>query len=167
MSADSENTSRVVVLFDACAPKMEECILGRCESDSTILCKHRFKFNFYVLNGIHGQSYLSSVMLLDYQVILHFLYFIFQKRVPGPKNSKFVIVTKDKKFLQSAQKEWQEKAKKKTRPHLSFGSNFVRNGKTVIYVECIESKAYGLDRYDDRMAIIEHLNLRFEQRASQ
>jgi len=161
LAADSEKASRIVILFDACAPKMEECVPGRCESDPTILCKHRFEFDFYILNGINGQSYLSSVMLFDFQVILHFLYFIFQGRVPGPKNSKFVIVTKDKKFLQSAQNEWQQKAKKKTRPRLSFGSNFVRNGKIVIYIECIDSKAYGSNRYDDRIAIIEHLNRRF------
>lgn len=165
LAAGSKNTSKVVVLFDACVSKMEECIPGRCEDDPAILCKHRFKFDFYVLNGIYGQSYLSSVMLLDFQVILHFLYFIFQNRVPGPKNSKFVIVTKDKKFLLSAHKEWQQKAKKKTRPYLSFGPNFVRNGKIVIYVECVGSKLYGLDRYDDRRAIIEHLNSRFEQKA--
>lgn len=166
MAAESENASRVVILFDACAPKMEECVPDQCENDPAILCRHRFKFDFYILNGIHGQNYLSSVMLYDFQVILHFLYFIFQNRVPGPKNSKFVIVTKDKKFLQSAQKEWQEKAKKKTRPRLCFGSNFVKNGKIKIYVECIDSNPYGSDRYDDRMAIIEQLNRRFEQRAS-
>jgi len=167
LTVDSEAPSRTVILFDACAPKMEECIPGRCENDSSVLCKHRFNFDFYILNGIHGQNYLSSVMLFDFQVILHFLYFIFQNRVPGPKNSKFVIITKDKKFLQSAQKEWQQKAKKKTRPHLNFGSNFVRNGKVVIYVECVDSKPYGSDRYDDRAAIIERLNSRFGQQASQ
>lgn len=166
MATDSENSSRTVILFDACAPKMEECVSGRCENDPAILCKHRFKFDFYILNGIHGQNYLSSVMLFDFQVILHFLYFIFQNRVPGPKNSKYVIVTKDKKFIQSAQKEWQQKAKKKTRPRLNFGSNFVRNGKMVICVECIESKTYGSNRYDDRAAIIEQLNRRFGQKAS-
>lgn len=156
-----ENTPRVVILFDACVSKMENCVPGRCENDHDILCKHRFNFDFYILNGIHGQSYLSSVMLLDFQAVLHFLYFIFQNRVPGPKNSKYVFVTKDKKFLQSAQKEWKEKAKKRTRPRLNFGSNFVRNGKIVIYIECIESKAYGSDRCDDRTAIINQLNERF------
>jgi len=165
-AADAENTSRVVILFDACAPKMEECTSDRCESDPSILCKHRFDFNCYILNGIHGQNYLSSVMLFDFQVILHFLYSIFQHRVPGPKNSKYVIITKDKKFLTSAQKEWREKAKKRTRPRLSFGPNFVRNGKLVICVECIESKTYGSDRYDDRTAVIDRLNRRFGHSAS-
>lgn len=161
-SADgAQSTQRVVILFDACAPKMADCIPGRCESDSTILCKHRFNFNLYILNGIHGQSYLSSVMLLDFQAILHFLYFIFQNRVPGPSNSKYVFVTKDKRFLQSAQKEWQTKAKKRTRPRLSFGANFVRNGRITIYIECIDSKAYGSDSCDDRTAIIKQLNKRF------
>lgn len=166
MGIDSENSSRIVILFDACAPKMEECISGRCESDSSVLCKHRFDFDFYILNGIFGQNYLSSVMLLDFQVILHFLYLIFQNRVPRPKNSKFVIVTKDKKFLKSAQKEWQEKAKKKTWPRLNFGLDFVSNEKIVIYVECVDSDPYGSDRYDDRAAVIEQLNRRFGQQAS-
>lgn len=164
--ADTGSTPRVVILFDACAPKMQECVPGRCESDISILCKHRLNFAFYILNGIHGQNYLSSVMLFDFQAILHFLYFIFQNRVPGPQNSKYVFVTKDKKFLQSAQKGWQEKAKARTRPRLSFGANFVRNGKIVIYVECIDSKAYGSDRCDDRVAIIQQLNQRFGQLAS-
>ena len=165
-TTEKENTPRVVVLFDACASKMEECIPGQCESDDSILCKHRFNFDFYVLNGIHGQSYLSSVRLFDFQVILHFLYFIVQNRVPRPKNSKYVIVTKDKKFLQSAENEWRAKVKKHTRPKLTFGPNFVRNGKIVIYVECIESRAYGSDRYDDRAVVIDQLNKQFGQRAS-
>ena len=163
---DKENTPRVVILFDACASKMGECISGQCESDTSVLCTHRFNFNFYVLNGIHGQSYLSSVQLFDFQVILHFLYFIAQNRVPRPKNSKFVIITKDKKFLQSAEKEWRAKKKKHTKPKLTFGPNFVRNGKILIYVKCIESKAYGSDRYDDRAAVIDQLNRQFGQTAS-
>ncbi len=167
MTVDSEAPSRTVILFDACAPKMEECISGRCESDPSVLCKHRFNFNFYVLNGTHGQNYLQSVQLLDYQVILHFLYFITQNRTPGPDNAKFVIITKDKKFLLSAQKEWLDKAKPKTKPRLNFGSGFVRNGKIVIYVDCVDSKPYGSDRYDDRAAIIEQLNRRFGLQASQ
>ena len=160
-ASDTEDSPRIVILFDACTPKMEECIPGRCESDTDVLCKHRFQFNCYILNGIHGQSYLSSVMLFDFQVILHFLYFIFQNRVPGPKNSKYVIVTKDKKFLASAQNEWQKNVKKRTRPRLNFGPNCVKNGSKVIYVECINSRACGSDRCDDRTAIINRLNERF------
>lgn len=163
---DSDRASRVVILFDACAPKMEECIPGRCETDSRVLCKHRFNFSCYVLNGIHGQSYLSAVQLYDFQVILHFLYFIALDRVPNPINSKFVIVTKDKKFLHSAKKEWEGKARKRTRPPLHFDLNFVRNREAIIQVECIDSKAYGSDRYDDRAAIIAQLNDRYGQAAS-
>jgi len=169
LADETDNTAttlRTVVLFDACAPKMAKCISGRCENDPAILCKHRFNFDFYVVNGLMGQSYLQYVQLFDFQVILHFLHLIIQNGVPRPGNSKYVIVTKDKKFLKSAEGEWRTKARRQTKPKLTFGPDFVRNGKAVVYVECIESQSCGSDRYDDRAEVIRRLNEKFGQPAS-
>lgn len=148
-------------------PKIEKCTSGRCRSDKNVVCKHKFAFDPYVLNGLGGQSYLQFVQLLDYQVILHFLYFIAHKNIPGGRrNARFIIVTRDKKFLASAEREWLGKAKPRTRPCLNFGPGFVKSGKTVIYVECIESKPYGSNRRDDLDMIARQLNNRFGKRAS-
>lgn len=151
----SQPRQDVVLFFDACMEKMQECG-SNCRSNQAVLCRHRFNFN---AQTIHTNGYIGFLRFSDFQIVLHCFYLIKkQKRFQqAAKNGRFFIITKDKKFLYDAEKVWREKKKAKTSPRLRFDSSDVHWDQWRIRVLTVPSKD-GCDYEHDLAYIIETLN---------
>lgn len=161
-TSETESTINLVLFFDANLPKIRKCRPG-CKGASHIICQHSFGFNATFL---HTSEYADFLRFSDFQVILHCVFLILhnKKYQRAAESRRFIIVTKDQKFLQDAEKVWQEKAKPKTRPKLIFGrESWVSWNGFVIFVKTIGCKNYGTNRKDDARCLVEQLNKHFAE----
>ncbi len=145
-----------LVFLDACSTDLEHCRSG-CESNSFILCRHRLTGH---VQTIHTDHLVEFVRYFDFQVVLHFLYVIYKKAKRGSlaPRCQFVLVTKDKKFLHSARREWQERGGRRPNslPRLQFTlGGTVTDGRYEIRVVYVGER-HG--KIESQQSIIHRLN---------
>ncbi len=154
--AKPSKTLDAVLFLDACMPRIEKCKSG-CQSNESVLCRHRFNFNVKIL---HTTRYIDFLCFYDFQIVLHCL-FLIQKSATFRRlveSGNFIIVTKDRKFLEDARKMWLARSNKKTHPKLDFGPDSISWGKYKIMVKLIRCKNYGTDKDDDLRCLIREMN---------
>lgn len=135
---------------------MDKCS-SDCEYNKKKLCCHRFNFNSHL---VYSNGYIKFLRFYDFQIVLHFLHLIYTNRVPNHSRCNFILVTNDKNFLKSAQKEW--RSRKKSKYRLEFGKDYVRSGNITINVEIIMlSKKFAKGR-DYRSRVIDQLNQKYK-----
>lgn len=131
---------------------MDNC--GRnCESDSSVLCEHRFNFkaNITYCNG----KRFSGVS--DLNILYYFLEYVRDGIDDGSvaKDALCVILTKDTDFLKDAEAEWCRRTGEKD---LIFGGDSVKCGDVVIFTHLVNCKNYGTKGRDDLKCIVHGMN---------
>lgn len=162
---DLETRGRPVKVFlfaDESVCKMEKCRPG-CKQNVNILCKHRFDFETHVFPN----DIFSVQGSLDFEVILNCFDYIarikrnkiekIQQRRTARK--KFIILTKDEKFLQEAA----SKTKETKRQNLVFDTQnqCVSREGVFLYVVYFKCEGDKQKRGGQRLCIISELNRRF------
>jgi hypothetical protein len=148
----------VALFFDVCVTKLEGCSL-LCRQKGDIACRHRLRGNAKVLNTTH---YIEFLRFQDSQIILHCFYLAshngFLRALA--KKGRFIIVTRDHKFLKSAQAEWESHKKRKRRqwPDLVFSGNSVSADGLTIKVHILKNAKARLAGHNERVSIIEDIN---------
>lgn len=96
------------VYLDATVGPLKPCRSG-CARDHHHMCIHRFGPAVYV---IAQQDRIAFTRLSDLQVILDFLYIItarWKNGATGVWNRRYVILTNDRGFVQSAERSYRQK----------------------------------------------------------
>lgn len=171
MGSKEDDRTRSLLFFDACMPKMEECLIDNsCVHNTERLCLHRLRPNTEIL-GV--SSYIDFLRFYDFQIILHFLYKIAQFRSASSLASdcKFYLVTKDigfekdgeSGFLKSSQSEWEKRRHSHTvkfnfkKPYIHVEFNFNRE-KQQVDIRVITLKTKGRSAKDSLRELIAILN---------
>lgn len=111
------------VYLDANIASLKACRNG-CVHDPNHLCIHRFGSRVYV---VAQQDRISLTRLSDLQVILDFLHIIlcrWKGGVTGPWRQRYIILTNDRRFLQSAERSYRMEQNMRKLP-LRFGAGSV------------------------------------------
>lgn len=154
----TEQAADVYLCFDANLPKMISC-RPKCEDNSSILCLHRFNFNARIVRC--NTKRFGGWQ--DLRILLYFLKYIRQGIEESiiPKEALFVLVTKDRKFIEAAELEWSEY---NSEEQLMFGDNFVRLGDITIFIQSIDCKNYGDSGPDNLKCVVHKMNNFFRRR---
>lgn len=146
----------LALFFDVCVTKLEKCSFI-CKSDAA--CRHRLQLNARILNTTH---YIEFLRFQDSQILLHCFYLASHNRFLKAlaKKGKFVIVTRDHRFLKSAQAEWESHKKRNRRqwPNLVFAPNSVSADGLTIKVHTIKNSKAHLSGHNERVFIINDIN---------
>lgn len=120
------------------------------------LCIHRFNHKVQVENydskRFHGWS--------DLEMFTYFLGQIFINIAKGtaiPDDCVFMILTKDRNFIDDVKKEWEGK-KALTYLPLIFSGNFISCGGLVVFIQQIDCPNYGNKRADDLRCAFSKVN---------
>lgn len=141
--------------FDANLPWLEKC-KPNCEFTNGTLCIHRFNHKVQV------ESFDSKRFpgWSDLEVFTYFLGRIFidiAKGIVMPNNCVFMILTKDRNFIDDVRKEWEEK-KAETYLPLIFSNNFIFCGGLIIFIQQVDCPNYGNNRADDLGCVFRKVN---------
>ena len=160
MSHKPVRTTGLVLFFDACMPRMDECFSG-CKSDEKNLCKHRFNQN---VDLIYHTAYMGYLEFSDYQVAKHCFYLINKSDLLKSlsRKKRFFIITKDKRFMQDAEKVYLARKKPNT-PALGFDFKLgiISCGPIELVVHTVLSGSGTGGHAEDLSSLIEELNKRF------
>ena len=131
--------------MDSCAPN--------CDSDSSILCQHRFNFKVQI-TYCNGRRF-SGVS--DLNILYYFLNYVHDMIDGGSitRDALFVILTKDTDFLKDAEAEWLRKIGGE---ELVFTKDSVKWGDIVIFAHLVNCKNYGTKGRDDLKCIVYRMN---------
>ncbi len=141
--------------FDANLPGLERCKLN-CESDKSTHCIHRFKHKVEVEN--YDSKRFSGWS--DLRIFTYFLGHILLSIAKGivlPGDCVFMILTKDRNFIDDVKKEWEEK-KAETYLPLVFSGNFISCYGLVVFIQQIDCHNYGNSRSDDLRCVFKKVN---------
>ncbi len=141
--------------FDANLPGLERC-KPDCESDKNTLCIHGFH---HKVQTEHYDSKRFSGWS-DIRVFTHFLGHILFSIAKGtviPDDCVFIILTKDRNFIDDVKKEWEEK-KAETYLPLVFSGNFISCGGLVVFIQQIDCPSCGHKRADDLKCAFNKVN---------
>jgi len=112
--------TRALILLDANMPPMDDCD-GDCIDEGSHLCMHRFGCPVEIIKCDSSGLFRG---VPDSDVVLYFIHLIISKAdtflLEPDVKSLFIILTRDKDFIEDAQKEWKECSarKKRLNPHL-------------------------------------------------
>ncbi len=141
--------------FDANLPGLERC-KSNCESAKGTLCVHRFN------NKVQVENY-DPQRFPGWSDLRVFTYFLGQilvniaKGVVVPNDCIFMILTKDRNFIDDIRKEWEE-IKAETYLPLVFSGNFISCGGLVVFIQQIDCPNYGHKRADDLRCAFRKVN---------
>lgn len=141
--------------FDANLPGLEKCKLN-CEFAKGRLCVHRFNHKVQI------ESFDSKRFpgWSDLDVLTYFLGRIFvdiAKRIIIPNDCIFMMLTKDRNFIDDIKKEWEEKKAWRYLP-ITFSGNFISCGGLAVFIQQVDCPNYGNNRADDLRCIFRKVN---------
>lgn len=146
MAGQLINAADVLVCFDANLPKIEKC-QPNCETKRSISCIHRFDRKVLVehcnTKKFQGWS--------DLCIFMYFLGRIFESIAEGlvTPSSVFIILTKDRNFIDDVKNDWEKTKRLGSRLQLQFLGNSISCGGLVVFVQQIDCPNYGNTRKDD------------------
>ena len=108
------------------------------------MCIHRFDHRVQVVNYDPQRFPKWS----DLQIVTHFFGHILKciaKGIVAPNDCVFIILTKDRNFIEDVREEW-EKKKVGARLPLIFSGNFISFGGLIVFVQQIDCINYGSRR---------------------
>lgn len=145
MATRPTETVDAFLCFDANLPKIEKCQLN-CGSRTGILCAHRFKGRVFIehcnTKKFQGWS--------DLRIFTYFLGKVLENVAEGltADNSTFIILTKDRNFIDDIREEW-ARENAKSRLELKFHTDAIVCGGLTVFVCQIDCPNYGNKRTDD------------------
>lgn len=160
-AADQEsNTSAsksldALLCFDANLPKLDSC-KPNCSSRASILCPHRFKPNVQI-EFCNSKKFSGWS---DLRIFTHFLGYILDnvaKQSAAPGRCIFIILTKDRNFIEDIKKEWRKTDYGKYF-NLVFSGNSISWNGIVVFVQQVDCPNYGNKRTDDLKCIFFKIN---------
>ena len=96
----------------------------------------------------------------DLQVFTHFLGHILMniaKGIADPNSCVFIILTKDRNFIEDVRKEYEEKRAGTYLP-LVFSSNSITSGGVIVIIQQIDCRIYGTKREGDLKCAFKKIN---------
>jgi len=121
-----------------------------------VLCVHRFKDKV----GVENFDPQRFPGWSDLQVLIHFLGHILiniAKGVADPGKCVFMILTKDRNFIDDVKQEWEIKKVGKYLPLVFSGDNISCNGLVVV-IQQIDCRIYGNKRDGDLKCAFKKVN---------
>ena len=139
---------------------MEECSENdSCARHDHVLCEHRFTKPVILRHCNNGKEFFK---ISDLGIVLYFLDQLIKTTLLArlAPDHKVLIVTKDRKFLDAARREWDEV--KHDHPDIIFNFNprsvtELNSGIEITIVE-IACKNYGTNAKADRQCAVERIN---------
>lgn len=98
--------------------------------------------------------------LSDLHVLTHFIGHILiniAKEVADPHNCIFMILTKDRNFIDDVKREWEAKGAEHYLP-LVFSGNYISYGGLIIIIQQIDCRVYGSKRIGDLKCAFKKVN---------
>jgi hypothetical protein len=136
-----------MICIDANLPTLEKCQYN-CDSNSSILCIHRFKTKVFVehfnTKRFSGWSDLRVFTYFLGQIITN----IAEGRIRLTPDCLFIILTKDRNFLEDIKREWESQFTN-GRLKLMFKKDTIVCGGLKIIVRQINCPNYGSKKSDD------------------
>ena len=151
-----------LLAFDANLPVLDKC-KSKCESTKSVRCIHRFDHMVQVINYDPQRFPKWS----DLGVVTHFFGHILKcvaKGVVVPNSCVFIILTKDRNFIEDVKKEWEEKKAGTYLPFV-FSGNFISCGGLVVFIQQIYCVNHGSKRKGNLDSAFSGVNDFFTQRA--
>ena len=155
MGTTSSDAFDALLCFDANLPRLERCGPG-CASKKNTLCVHGFDSRVEV--EFCNTKYFGGWS--DLRIFLHFLGHVIDSVAKDSAvlgQSVFMILTKDRNFIDDLGKEWKERGGGKY-IDLVFAGNFISCGGVVIFIQQIDCPSYGNRRTDDLKCAFHKVN---------
>lgn len=118
-----------------------------CDDNENVLCVHRFN-NKVGVENFDPQRFPGWS---DLQVFTHFIGQILMNIAKGtvdPNNCVFMILTKDRNFIEDVRDEYEAKGSETYLP-LVFSGNSIKSGGIIVIVQQIDCRVYGTKRNGD------------------
>jgi len=134
----AEKAAEAFICFDANLPKLQTC-RQNCGVKKSILCVHRFNHKVQIehCNTKRFQGWS------DLRIFTYFLGRIIESIAEGSvaPNSIFIILTKDRNFVEDVKREWNE-AHAGTRLDLTFSGNYIFGAGLTVFICQISCSNY-------------------------
>lgn len=141
--------------FDANLPTLDHCKI-KCDDDESVLCIHRFNDRV----GVESFDPQRFPGWSDLQVLTHFMGHILMniaKGVADPNSCVFIILTKDRNFIDDVREEYESK-KAGTYLPLIFSGNSITFGGIIVIIQQIDCRIYGNRRKGDLKCVFKKTN---------
>lgn len=151
----SSETVRALLCFDANLPKLDKC-KPDCEHRNGILCIHRFDHKVQVerYNTKKFEEW-SDLRILTY-CLRDILSGIAENKIV-PDKCFFIILTRDRNFVEDVRKEWEE-SDLGHKIKLTFFDNLISCMNFTIIIQQIACSNYGHSRTDSLKCIFQTVN---------
>ena len=155
MTDDQPEALDAFLCFDANLPRLERCE-HNCDRKKSVLCIHRFEPKVQI-EYCNSQSFSGWS---DLRILTYFLGCLVDNIAKGaisPGRCVFMILTKDRNFIDDVKVEW-KRADPNARLDLKFSGNFISCGGLVVLVQQIDCRNYGTNKASDRKCAFHKVN---------
>lgn len=148
-------TADAFLCFDANLPNLDHCRIN-CGNNEKVLCIHRFNNNVIIENfdpqRFPGWSDLRVFTYFVGQILINIA-----KGVTDPNSCIFMILTKDRNFIDDVREEYEAK---KTETHMPviFSGNSIKFGGIIVIIQQIDCRVYGTKRDGDLKCAFKKVN---------